>query len=906
MAASASFPLRRDLGVQLLALYAIFVVSVLAAAYIFVQSATDQLEADVGASDLALAHSIAQETSTAMTSALEAVYHLSIHQPVIESDNAGMTRLFENIMSVRQDINLTYRLDADGIMTFHYPIGPESTVGVDFAFRPYFQQALTTHEALISAGRISPTTNQPVATAVMPIWSAVDQFLGIVATNIKLQFLSDTLRNISTTSREDQVVEITIIDHDGKIVAHSSPDRLLLDAREVMPELTPALLDEQSRNVIATNADDVEYLYSYVPIPGIHWGVIVSRPTVDAFAVPFAFQRGIFIVSAVFLCSGLLFWLALSRRVIRPLERLAEFSQNALPGHASASDVVTGLARLTARTDQMGVLTRSVQRMQAAIEARLNELATLLRTSTAVVSTLDSRVVLDRILEQVETLLNVHMSAIFVLDDEVSGFRARASRHLPAWYAERIRIDPLDPNSATMRAIRTGEPIQIVDTETDPAYQSHRYRARKAGYRSLLAIRLPIKHADSAALVVYRKEPYQYSEREIRLLTSFANHAAMAIENATLFARSDMHLQEQTRRLESLIQSMHDGLALEDFGGKIIYVNRRVHELLRLTDESILNEPTDILVEAIVAHAEKAEAVAEQIGKMLAEKGIRQIECSHVDGEARRYLRLTLFDVTDAADTLIGRGWIVQDITQRYEVDRMKSNLIATVSHELRTPLAAIKGYATTLLADDVEWDTASQREFLTTISLESDRLNNLVHDLLDMSKIEAGTLVVTPTACDLYPLVVSAANHAMPSANGRLRISLPSDMPTLYADADRIEGVLRNLLENSAKYAEGDRPIEVSATYDAHEVVIRVVDDGPGIPPEHQERIFQSFYRMDNGLTRKTAGAGLGLTIARGFVQAHGGRIWLEPRARGLCVAFSIPRSPVHEVVEEHGIGGV
>ncbi|MCA9903478.1 MAG: GAF domain-containing protein, partial [Anaerolineae bacterium] len=576
---------------QLFALYAIFVVSVLSAAYIFVQSASDQLEADVSASDLALAHSIAQETYTAMNGALEAVRQLAVHMPVIESNDAGMAQLFENIMSVRQDINLTYRLDADGIMTFHYPIGPESTVGRDFSFRPYFQEALTTHEALLSSGRISPTTNQPVATAVMPLWGDNDEFLGVVATNIKLQFLSDTLRNIGATSREDQVVDITIIDHEGKIVAHSSADQLLRDANVVLSQIAPTVRVERATSLTAVNEDGVEYLYSYVPISGINWGVIVSRPTVYAFAVPHAFQRGIFFVSAVFLGSGLLFWLALSRRVIRPLERLAEFSQNAIPGHTSANDVVAGLAHLTARTDQMGVLTRSVQRMQAAIEARLNELATLLRTSTAVVSTLDSRVVLERILEQVEQLLNVHMSAIFVLDvdDEMSGFRARASRHLPVWYAERVRIDPLDPNSATMRAIRTGEPIQIVDTETDPAYISHRFRARKAGYRSLLAIRLPIKHAAPAALVVYRKEPYQYTEREIRLLTSFANHAAMAIENATLFARSDMHLREQTRRLEALIQSMHDGLVLEDFGGKVIYVNRRIHELLPLPADSILN-----------------------------------------------------------------------------------------------------------------------------------------------------------------------------------------------------------------------------------------------------------------------------------------------------------------------------
>lgn len=900
MTASASFPLRRDLGVQLFALYAIFVVSVLVAAYIFVQSASDQLEADVSASDLALAHSIAQETYTAMNGALEAARQLAVHTPVIESDDAGMARLFENIMSVRQDINLTYRLDADGIMTFHYPIGPESTVGHDFSFRPYFQQALTTHEALLSSGRISPTTNQPVATAVMPLWSADDEFLGLIATNIKLQFLSDTLRNIGATSREDQVVDITIIDHEGKIVAHSSEDQLLRDANEVLSQIAPTVQRGRTTSLTAVNADGVEYLYSYVPISGINWGVIVSRPTVYAFAVPHAFQRGIFFVSAVFLGSGLLFWLALSRRVIRPLERLAEFSQNAIPGHASANDVVAGLAHLTARTDQMGVLTRSVQRMQAAIEARLNELATLLRTSTAVVSTLDSRVVLERILEQVEQLLNVHMSAIFVLDDEVSGFRARASRHLPAWYAERVRIDPLDPNSATMRAIRTGEPIQIVDTETDPAYTSHRFRARKAGYRSLLAIRLPIKHADPAALVVYRKEPYHYTEREIRLLTSFANHAAMAIENAALFARSDMHLREQTRRLEALIQSMHDGLVLEDFGGKIIYLNRRMHELLPLPADSILNQPIRFLVDAIVAYAENAGTVVEQIAHMLEEKGIRQVECLHASRNARRYLRLTLFDVTDAGDTLIGRGWIVQDITQRHEVDRMKSNLIATVSHELRTPLAAIKGYATTLLADDVEWDAASQREFLTTISEETDRLNNLVHDLLDMSKIEAGTLVIAPQVCDLYPLVLSAANHSMPPANGRLRIALPPDMPTLYADADRIEGVLRNLLENAAKYAPDDTPIEVTAGFDEREIVIRVIDQGPGIPPEHQEHIFQSFYRLENGLTRKTAGVGLGLTIARGFVQAHGGRIWLEPRDKGLCVAFSIPRSPAHELVGE------
>ncbi|MCB9459728.1 MAG: GAF domain-containing protein [Anaerolineaceae bacterium] len=891
------FPLRRDLSVQLIILFAAFMTAVLIAAMVFLQRASQDLEADIGSSDLALAHAIAEETTTFLDSALETVTQLAEYPEVITVDTSGMDAIFQSVMSARPDINLTYRLDAQGLMVFHHPIGPESTVGTDFSFRSYFQQAKTTREPLISLGRISPTTQQPVATAVMPMWID-DVFQGLVATNLKLQFLSDTLTNIMTTAAADRSANTAIVDAGGQIVAHSDPSFILQTVSDRYP---PSLVDEmrgESGNFIASDPTG-EYLYSYVPIANIDWSVVVSRPTSVAFSVLNLFRQGVLAVLIVFAISGILFWAVLSRRVIQPIERLANFSQGSWLERDESSEMVTALGQLTARRDQMGVLTRSLQSMQAAIEARLNELSTLLKTSTVVVSSLETQVVLDRILEQVEELLQVRMSAIFVLDESSNTFRIRASRNLPGWYADRVRIDPQDPDSATMRTIRSGEPVHISDTETDPTYAHNRQRSRLAGYRAILAIRLPVQHVRPSALLVYRSDPDTFTEREIRLLTNFANYATMAIENAALFDRSDTHLQEQTQRLEALIQSMRDGVVLENSAGKILYANRSVQDLTGLDYETIHNKPITALVEAILSRTKDRDSIQRQIDEALSGQGIRRVEYAQIGEEKPRYLRLSLFSVSDKEETLIGRGWIIQDITQRYELDRMKSNLVATVSHELRTPLASIKGYTTTLLADDVEWDTQSQREFLTTILQETDRLSSLVQDLLDMSRIEAGNLKINPISSDVPKLIEQAALHATPPPGNRLALNLPHDLPPMFLDPQRVEAVLRNLIENAAKYCPDDAPITVSATYDNENLVISVEDQGPGIPTEMTSQVFESFYRVDNGMTRKTTGAGLGLAIARGFVQAHGGEIWLEPRPKGTCVTFSIPVAVTAEVSE-------
>lgn len=254
------------------------------------------------------------------------------------------------------------------------------------------------------------------------------------------------------------------------------------------------------------------------------------------------------------------------------------------------------------------------------------------------------------------------------------------------------------------------------------------------------------------------------------------------------------------------------------------------------------------------------------------------------------FLRAQTFNVTDPQDISLGKGIILKNITADRELDRMKSSLISTVSHELRTPLASIKGYATTLLAEDVEWDRDSQREFLEIISSESDHLSELVNNLLDLSRIESQNLRIDLVECSLVDLVESAIQRAHLTSSNRLLVSIAPNLPDLYADPPRFETILRNLLENAVKYAGDAAEIRLNVFQNGQNFVFQIEDNGPGIPVEQSQRVFESFYRVDNSLSRAVRGVGLGLAICQGFVSAHGGKIWVETRESGACIAFSIP----------------
>jgi len=882
--------IHQDLGLQLLALYLFLIVPFLVTLWGFDRLLGERIRADVESNDLSLARAIAQETELTINNALKAVEELTQYPGVIQADNAEMDALFGVVYYTRPDINLVYRLDHNGIMLYHYPPGPSTTVGVDFSFREYFQRAKETDSPLVSKGRISPTTNQAVATAVMPIWSTGGEFQGLVGTNITLESLSATLVEIVSEHQTEENFQVFILDASGQIIASPNPDLLLHPAKDVLPDIYSHIPENKNGSFIANALEGEERLYTFAPISGIDWGVIVSRPTASAFATQIFLRRIVLVAASTFILIGLFFWGMLSWRVIRPIERLAPVSKAIGLNQPISTEERAIIETQARRQDQIGRLTRSIIRLEEAIADRLNEQAVLLETSTAVVSSLELQIVLNRILDQTNRLLNVRMSAIIALDEKQGAFRIRANRGLSKNFVEQLTIQPSEPGSVTMRALHSREPIQVSDTETDPSYKNQRPRARAEGYRSIMAVPLTTQHAPPTALLVFHPHPHNFSHNEIQLLSNLANQATMAIENAVLYERSDMRLKEQTRRLEALIQSMYDGLILSDLSGTVIYANKRIGELAEMPPEDLPSAPIDQVLYRIISKTPDEEKFSAQIQKLLDFEDDRRLDIPLLVRGRSMYLRLETFDVTDFQNIPIGHGLILQDMTADHELDRMKSSLVSTVSHELRTPLAAIKGYATTLLAEDVEWDNSSQREFISIISDESDRLTNLVNNLLDLSRIEAGSLNLSRDECDIQDLLTRASQRAQLNKENRFEVNIEAGTPMLYADRPRLETILRNLIENSVKYAGASATIRVDVSHDKESVIFRVSDDGPGIPKKESQRIFESFYRVDDSLTRIASGAGLGLAICQGLVHAHGGSIWVEQNEHGACVAFSIP----------------
>jgi two-component system sensor histidine kinase KdpD len=227
----------------------------------------------------------------------------------------------------------------------------------------------------------------------------------------------------------------------------------------------------------------------------------------------------------------------------------------------------------------------------------------------------------------------------------------------------------------------------------------------------------------------------------------------------------------------------------------------------------------------------------------------------------------------------------------RAETERLRSALLSSVSHDLRTPLAAITGAATTILEGGPRLDQRTRQELVESIRDEADRLNRLVQNLLQMTRLESGTLRLRR---DWHPLeeVVGAAlgRQARSLGQRRVSVSIPPDLPLVAIDDVLMEQVLVNLLDNAAKYTPPESPIRIVATATDRRVTVEISDHGPGLPPGAEERVFEKFYRAAPGGRQ---GAGLGLAICRGIVEAHGGRIWAHNLPEGgVSFFFTLPVS--------------
>jgi two-component system sensor histidine kinase KdpD len=245
----------------------------------------------------------------------------------------------------------------------------------------------------------------------------------------------------------------------------------------------------------------------------------------------------------------------------------------------------------------------------------------------------------------------------------------------------------------------------------------------------------------------------------------------------------------------------------------------------------------------------------------------------------------TLATFAAQAALAISRAQLAEEATHAEiarRSDELKSALLASVSHDLRTPLAAIKTAVTSLLQPGMTWDAIARHELLTAIDEEADRLTQLVANLLDLSRIEAGTLRPDVDWVDLGETVTAVVHRLRPRlADHALALTAPDDLPLARVDPVHLEQALTNLLENAAKYTPPGTPIEMVVLADDGVVDVAVIDHGPGIPPWERVRVFNKFYRLNRD-DRRATGTGLGLAIVQGLIEANGGRVWVEETPGG------------------------
>lgn len=434
-------------------------------------------------------------------------------------------------------------------------------------------------------------------------------------------------------------------------------------------------------------------------------------------------------------------------------------------------------------------------------------------------------------------------------------------------------------------AVQSGRIALIADMATHPART--RSACVREGYQSCIRLPLLARGEVLGLLCIQSQDHRDFLPEDEELLTAIGNQIGIAIANARLIEDAE----QRRATLDSVMNSLVDGLILMDKRGRITFLNPRATDILGLPARSLLGRTFAAMEHDLADHVVDAKQILARLQAALAEpQSMPTVEFAVIAPHART-VQARFFSIEGSSGSL---GILLRDITREKELDAMKSQLLSTVSHELRTPLASIKGFATTLLRDDVDWDDESRREFLSIIDEESDRLTELIGNLLDMSRVEAGALRMEVEPTPLRPLIEETANEfQMMTHNYQFLVMLPSRLPAVMADPRRTRQVLRNLVENAVKYTPQAGPITIAAQVIPGFVQISVTDQGIGIEAEQLESIFDRFYQVDSASTRKVGGSGLGLSICKAIIEAHGGRIWAESQPRaGSTFHFTLPQA--------------
>ncbi len=525
------------------------------------------------------------------------------------------------------------------------------------------------------------------------------------------------------------------------------------------------------------------------------------------------------------------------------------------------------------------------------IDYRVRQREYLLEISRALTAQLN----LDELLQMVlgaATKILAGQAGLIALRGVDGSFIVRASYGLPeslAPYFEPLLTDiPDDVDRSRFRIPGLADKLSRVVNSLGLRLQQ------------VVALPMSIKRELIGVLYVFRAYGTRFTADDRQVLGSFADQAAIAVYNAQLYER----ISQEKHRLDAILEYSADGVLILDAGHRIVVFNRALARLTNWLARDALGRQHDEVIRWARLETQQSLDTAVAGGWPLPSArhqngASRSVHPLYVEGDLRRRnggtvsVGITYAPLFDRASGLVNIIANVRDITRFREADEVKSTFISVISHELKTPVALIKGYADTLRRDDVCWDPETTQESLTVIVEEADRLNKLIDNLLDASRLQAGALPLEMDQVALDALAARTARHLqIQTETHRIVADFPSDFPVVDGDPGRLAQVLDNLVSNSIKYSPGGGDIEISGRSLPDEVIIDVVDQGVGIPLDEQPRVFERFFRGVRERHQRTPGAGLGLYLSKAIVEAHGGRIWVESNpGEGTVFSFSIPR---------------
>jgi signal transduction histidine kinase len=382
-------------------------------------------------------------------------------------------------------------------------------------------------------------------------------------------------------------------------------------------------------------------------------------------------------------------------------------------------------------------------------------------------------------------------------------------------------------------------------------------------------------------LDVQSSEVNAFNDDDLRVLSSVAAQAAIAIERARLyFAERHLHttIAEERAKLEAIIGGTNDAVIVTDAQNRVLLMNQAARRAFEVETVPEMGRPLEEVMsnERLLALFARLEAGEEALAE----------EIPLSDG---RTLYASLTPVAE-----MGRIAVMQDITYLKELDKMKSDFVATVSHDLRSPLAIISGYAV-LLPEAGELNE-TQQDFVEGIKLSAARMTTLVDILLDLGKIEA-RVGMEMKPCQLVTVinkVVKSLREHFRAKEIVLQFDFPPGLPLVQGNQVRLDQVVSNLVDNAIKFTSEGGMVTVSAREEKGEVVVEVKDTGIGIAPEDQVHLFEKFYRVNSEETSDIEGTGLGLAIVKSIVEGHGGRVWVKSQpGQGSTFGFALPIAP-------------